>query len=204
MFVCAWLSTCVHSGLRVNRAGGHHWQSPSPRMCLNTEGPLLMEGLSLCSPHLRVHTDLHRRPLHSVCWQDIQSHHTGTLFLSNTRVSGLFTPQIRVQAKRKNRRRSEGCVDGGNGIRIMDAWLNKTSGFFRQEYQSKLANLTLTALLFQQLHCLFLLWSTTQLHLYDRNFYIVAIVLQQKYFTSNVSVCSYIGWQCSDKSIGQE
>ena len=92
-------------------------------------GPLLMEGLSLCFPHLRVHTDLHRHPLHSVCWQDIQSHHTGTLFLSNTRVSGLFTPQIRVQAKRKNRRRSEGCVDGGNGIRIMDAWLNKTSGF---------------------------------------------------------------------------
>lgn len=124
--LCACILVCVC--VCVNRAGGHRWQSPSPRMCLNTEGLLLIVGLSLCSPHLRVHTDLHRRPLHSVCWQDIQSHHTGTLFLSNTRVSGLFTPQIRVQAKRKNRRRSEGCVDGGNGTRIMDAWLNKTSG----------------------------------------------------------------------------
>lgn len=30
-------------------------------------GPLLMEGLFLCFPHLRAYTDLHRRPLHNVC-----------------------------------------------------------------------------------------------------------------------------------------
>lgn len=105
-------------------------------------GPLLMKGLSLCFPHLRAHTDLHRRPLHSVCWQDIQSHHTGTLFLSNTRVSGLFTPQIRVQAKRKNGRRSEGCVDGGNGIRIMAEQNIRVSRQGRDTRgRSKLANL---------------------------------------------------------------
>lgn len=34
----AWFSVCAHSCLCVNRAGGHHWQSLSPRMCLNTEG----------------------------------------------------------------------------------------------------------------------------------------------------------------------
>lgn len=89
--VCVCDSLCIHVcvHLCVNWAGGHHWQSLAPRMCLNREGLLLMEGLSLCFPHLRVHTNLHRRPLHSALWQDIQSHHTGTLFLSNTRASGL-------------------------------------------------------------------------------------------------------------------
>lgn len=74
MFVCKsgnWLSLAVFS-----------------RMCLNIEGCCYWR-VCLCTPHLRVHTDLHRRSLHRVCWQDIQSHHTETLFLSSNRASGL-------------------------------------------------------------------------------------------------------------------
>lgn len=88
-------------------------------------GPLLIDGLSLCFPHLRVHTDLHRLPLHSALARHSVPITLGLSSCRNTGVSPLFSAQIRVQAKRKNGRGSEGCVEGGNGIWIIDACLSK-------------------------------------------------------------------------------
>jgi len=145
--MCALMFACMWQSGRRPSLGENLFKD----VC-EYSGQLLSEDLSLCSLHLRVHTDLHRHPLCSVGWQDIQSHHTGILFLSNHWVSGLFTPCIQIQAKRKNRRRSEGCVDWGNCISIMDVGLNKTLGLLgRNRGGSKLVSPSLSGLFYNNL-----------------------------------------------------
>lgn len=60
-------------------------------------------------------------------------------------------PPIKVQAKRQNRR-SEGCVQAGNGVSIIDAMLDKTAGLLGSSTIAKGTDWSLG----QQLNCLLL------------------------------------------------
>lgn len=86
--VCVYVLFSMFVSMFVCKSGSWPSLAVFSRMCLNIEGCCYWR-VCLCTLHLRVHTDLHRRSLHRVCWQDIQSHHTETLFLSSNRASGL-------------------------------------------------------------------------------------------------------------------
>lgn len=76
-------------------------------------------------------------------------------FCAATGRRSFFPPPIKVPAKRKNRR-SEGCVQAGNCVSIIDALLDKTAGLLGSNTKAKGRKLVTDWSLWQQLNCFLL------------------------------------------------